>query len=704
VAFATLSSMLGKIPKILAVTLLLSVSFAAFGASKKRQIPIPPGPTPITLGETAVPLAGPWKFSPADSPWDGGTPLWSQPNFDDSSWATIDLTPPAEPFDLALSSDNALPGWSAKGFPNLTGYAWYRLRIHVANTGQPVWLKMPADFEDAYQIYANGQFVGQFGDFDASPPVFFVARPLAFPLPLPPSNGEVELALRFYMSPVSAVGASSVGGMHEPPILGPPLVLRLIASAQYRQLAFSRFGQFLTTMLFLLIAPAVLLGWLQNRRELTFLWLFIELTTSIPFFVVGWLALATRLPADSTTFWLSGVLDSIWVPGWIMVWWYWFGIHEKRWIPWVTWLMAFGNLVVGGLALSPARDIGFLSLSARNSLNDASLLLVAATCGLLLIVLVEGYRRDRVEGILATTPIVLLEIAALFNFFSPLFHIPYPSLHVFGLSIDVGSISSILLALVVGALAMRRFLRTRLDQERARQAIEQDLVQARELQEYVLVPEEINSPDFTVETQYQPAQTVGGDFFQTIPGRDSSLLIVIGDVSGKGVSAAMLVSVLIGAARTRANDSFDPASMLAVLNQRLVGRSGGHFATCLVAQLHPDGRLRIANAGHIAPYLNGAEMALSGSLPLGLAGKLEPTIQAFQLRPGDQLTFITDGVVEARNSVGEIFGFDRFRIISNDPVERIVARAEQFGQNDDITVLRVVYTAGRREMYAQEKS
>jgi hypothetical protein len=634
---------------------------------------------------------------------EGDSPVWAQPDFDDSGWSTMDFAPQNDRFDLTAGPGSFVPGWTAKGFSNLTGYAWYRLRVRVANPGQSVSLKMPADFDDAYQVYANGQFVGQFGRFESSPPTFFMSRPEVFALPPPASNGDIELALRFYMSPVSTL-STSAGGMHEPPIIGLPLTLRLIASTQNTGIAFSHFGQLLTTLLFLLLAPGVLWAWLQNRRELTFLWLFIELATSILFFVLGWMELASWLPFDSTEFWRSGVLDSIWVPGWIMVWWYWFGLNEKRWIPWAAWLITFADAVVEALALAPVRNINFLSLGLRNSFNDISLFLVAANCVLLLIVLVEGYRRDRTEGLLAAAPILLLEIGALFNYFSSLFNVPYPSLHIFSLSIDIGSIASILLALVVAVLAVRRFLRNRVRVELARQVIEQDLEQARELQQHVLIPDEINSPDFNVEAAYHPDQVVGGDFFQTIAGRDGNLLVVIGDVSGKGISAAMLVSVLVGAARTRANDSFDPASMLAVLNQRLVGRSGGHFATCLVAELQADGRLRMANAGHIAPYLNGAEIPFAGSLPLGLAGKVEPSLQALQLRPGDQLTFITDGVVEARNAGGELFGFARARIICNEPVSEIVRRAQEFGQNDDITVLRVDYTAGRREMFAKNKS
>jgi len=702
-----------KVPHLLcAALLLLSPSISApqrqpHNARKPQALhgarPVPSSPPAqlISLGESAVPLTGPWKFAPGDSPMEGDAPLWARPDFDDSGWSTVDITPRNGPSDLDLNRGGSVPGWTARGFPNLNGYAWYRLRIQVTNPGQPPSIKMPADFDDAYQVYANGRLAGQFGNFDSSAPTIFEPRPVVLALPPPAPNGDIELAIRFYMSPVSTLDTASAGGMHAPPVLGLPLTLRLIASAQKTREAFSRFGQLLATLLFLLLAPGALWAWLQNRRELTFFWLFFEFVTGVLFFVAGWIAVASWLPADSTEFWLFGVLDSTWIPGWIMVWWYWFGLNEKRWIPAATWLSAFGYLIAEGLALAPARDIGFLPLSLRIVLNDVSLVLVAATCILLLIVLLEGYRHDRVEGALATAPILLLELAALFNY-SPLLNIPYPSLHLFGLSIGVGNIASILLVLVVAVLATRRFLRNRVQQELARLAIDQDIEQASELQQHVLIPDEINSPDFNVEVKYRPAQIVGGDFFQTIVGRDASLLVIIGDVSGKGISAAMLVSVLVGAARTRANDSFDPASMLAVLNQRLIGRAGGHFATCLVAELQPDGRLRMANAGHIAPYLNGAEVPFTGSLPLGLAGKVEPSLQALQLRPGDRLTFITDGVVEARDERGELFGFPRARLISNEPVAEIVRRAEQFGQNDDITVLRVDYTAGRREMFARE--
>ena len=691
-----------RCPQLLAAALLALVSGSLLGAKRPQQpAPVPPG-VAVTLGDSAIPLNGPWKFSPGDSPVSMNpsvdspellvkSPDWAQPSFDDSHWAKVDLTPKTDPLDVASGASDSLPGWTAQGFPDLSGFAWYRLRIRMTNPGQPLSLKMPADFEDAYQIYANGKYVAEFGNFESSPPTIFRSRPEAFALPPPGPDGTMELALRFYMSPVSTL-TSGAGGMHEPPIIGLPSTLQLLVAAQNTNFAHRGFGALLCILLFLLLAPAALWAWLENRRELAFLWLFIALIQTVLFLLFMSLSQATLwLPADTAIFLLLGFLNPIWLPAWIMFWWYWFGLSRKRWIPIAAWSMAFAKIVVGVGALSPYAALDFLQFASRPSLFNFSLVFVAGECLLLIVVLVEGYRRDPTEGLLALVPSLLLQASALLTSFAPFLNLPFPSLDFFGFSIDVGDGASILMALVVGALVLRRFLRNRVVEELTRQSLELELEQAHELQQRVLLPEDLHSTNFTVETEYRPARIVGGDFFLTAVGRDGSLCIVIGDVSGKGIGAAMLVAVLVGAARTRAAQDFDPISMLQTLDERLSGRSGGHFATCLAAQLYPNGVLRIANAGHLPPYLNGCELDLEGALPLGIAGALSPAKRQYQLRQSDVLTFITDGVVEARNKRGELFGFEQARVLSQKPPAEVVSAVQAFGQDDDITVLRVSF-------------
>jgi len=668
---------------------LLPVS--ALGAPPKQGGISPNGPV-IILGDSAVPLTGPWKFSPGDSPWRGDSPLWAEPGFDDSRWPTLDLTPQADSFDLASSDQSRAPGWTAKGFPDLTGYAWYRMSIRVSDPSRQLSLKMPTDFDDAYQVYANGRFVGQFGRFDSSSPTLFFARPVTFALLPSTSAGQIDLALRFYMSPNPNLHSAGAGGMRSPPVLGLPLTAGLIQSSQEVSFAFGRFGRLLTMLLFLLMAPGVLWAWFENRRQLTFLWLFISLVSTVLYNYLDFISGATLLlTRNEPMFWLLVVLGPVWLPTWIMVWWSWFALRNRRWIPIAAWLTAPLTAFADYDAFLAARLPASLPSMTRASYIHASLLIVVIACILLLVVLIEGYRRDPTEALLAAVPIGLLELAALFSYFTPMFGLPFPALHFFGLAIDDSSIASILLALVLGALFLRRFLRDRVHDELSRQSLRSELEQARELQQRVLVPEDLHSPHFAVEAEYRPAQIVGGDFFVNIIGRDGSLCVVIGDVSGKGISAAMLVAVLVGAARTRAAQDFDPITMLKTLDDRLGGRSGGHFATCLAAHLFPNGVLRLANAGHIPPYLNGCELDIEGSMPLGIAGQCNPTKTQFQLRQGDILTFITDGVIEAKNKRGELLGFDQARVLSQKPPADVVSEVLAYGQDDDITVVRVTF-------------
>jgi len=219
--------------------------------------------------------------------------------------------------------------------------------------------------------------------------------------------------------------------------------------------------------------------------------------------------------------------------------------------------------------------------------------------------------------------------------------------------------------------------------------LEAEMAAAREIQR-VIVPERGGSfSGFSVESVYQPATQVGGDFFQVLPAGDDGLLVVVGDVAGKGLPAAMLVAMLVGSIRTIAEDSSDPVLMLRRLHERLVGHTNGGFATALAAHVARNGLVTIANAGHLSPYLDGKEFELDGALPLGISdgGKFEP--KRFELRPGSRLTFYSDGVVEAQNKTGELFGFDRARAISTQPAAAIVAAASQFGQEDDITVVTI---------------
>jgi serine phosphatase RsbU (regulator of sigma subunit) len=251
--------------------------------------------------------------------------------------------------------------------------------------------------------------------------------------------------------------------------------------------------------------------------------------------------------------------------------------------------------------------------------------------------------------------------------------------------LSLNGFAGILSTLSLALIMLLRSIRV----SRRQAELEGELAAAQQVQQ-VLLPEQIETvPGFAVETVYEPAQQVGGDFFQILPDGEGGLLVVVGDVAGKGLPAAMLVSVLVGAIRGVAEYTVDPAELLASLNERLVGRGGGSFSTALVAHIAASGQVTIANAGHLSPYLDGREVELPGALPLGVMSGATYETSRFYLAPGSRLTFYSDGVVEAQNQMGELFGFERAKSISTQPAAAIVEAAKIFGQEDDITVVAI---------------
>ena len=149
----------------------------------------------------------------------------------------------------------------------------------------------------------------------------------------------------------------------------------------------------------------------------------------------------------------------------------------------------------------------------------------------------------------------------------------------------------------------------------------------------------------------------------------------------------MLVSVIIGALLNRRSNQ--PAEVLAELNNAMAGQIEGGFVTCCAVLLQSNGWVLAANAGHIAPYVDGAEVAVEAGLPLGVVPEVSYVEAGFMLELETQLMLVSDGVVEAANAEGELFGFERTREISGKSAQEIADAAKAWGQNDDITVVTV---------------
>jgi serine phosphatase RsbU (regulator of sigma subunit) len=238
-----------------------------------------------------------------------------------------------------------------------------------------------------------------------------------------------------------------------------------------------------------------------------------------------------------------------------------------------------------------------------------------------------------------------------------------------------------------------------------RQSIAQELRVARSIQEASL-PKEVPEPEgWVISPRYQPAREVGGDFYDFHLLTEGRLGLVVGDATGKGVPAALVMSTTCGMLQVTAQalDSSSPGEVLAQVNETLLARIPQNmFVTCFYAILDPKrASLSYANAGHDLPYLhrNGeAEELKARGMPLGLMPGMSYEEGEASLGDGGCVLFYSDGLVEAHNPEGEMFSFPRLRaLIAEHGEERSLGDflmkelysfvGEGWQQEDDITLL-----------------
>jgi hypothetical protein len=336
-------------------------------------------------------------------------------------------------------------------------------------------------------------------------------------------------------------------------------------------------------------------------------------------------------------------------------------------------------------------------------------------CGLVSVLLFRGWRRGRGEAGIMLLPFFLAAIAdsadtllqyAAFHHWIPQQFGMY-RLHVGPIAFGIGTVAYTVFLGSLVAVILYRFIRV----SEVEQRNDAEISAARSVQALLIPTQLPSNRNFMLESAYLPVNGVGGDFFQVLPLKDDSFLIVVGDVSGKGLQAAMNSSTLVGALRNEL--SHDPATVLDHLNHVLLGAVSSPgavpdldtppcFATCLCARIYPDGGLTIANAGHLSPYREGRELELPPGLPLGVVADTHYEEATFQLSQGDRLVFLSDGVVEARDQHGELFGFERTQQVSHESARYIAQTARHFGQTDDITVVSLYLASPSAQRNHQE--
>ena len=673
---------------------LLTLVIAGLSAlSCRAQIAAPPTLVIDGLGKGTAPLDGLWQFHLGDDP------AWASPTLDDrtghSGWEQIAADKP----------------WGSQGHLAYAGYAWYRyhLRLSPAPGASPEFSLLIPRIEDVYEIYWNGARIARHGEMPPNPSFPFAEPPQTFSL------GQARdgvLAVRVWKQPLVSFDSGQQGGFFALPKVGSPeAIAGELAKSNYRWLHSHQyfFGEAALTALVSMLA---LIGWLRNRDQKALLWMSVFSGA----WVLTVILVDLRLPLsfDFALGWLQPVLGLRDVGLWFLLVWL-LQLSGNRRVVRFTAALAVVMMATSSLdGLLSAVNLSSPAAAHFVQVTDALLTAIFTLAELyapVLVVLGLRQRLDPARWMVAifaflSQMIFVVRIAlsqgSRFTHWKIAEQIDLPLITINGNPFNISTIFRLFLLISIIYAVFRHTREAILRQ----QAVEQDLRGAQELQR-VLIPNSLPPlPGFSLTSAYTPAQEVGGDFFQIIPlenDSSGSTLVVLGDVSGKGLRAAMAVSLIVGAIRTLAEFTTRPAELLAGLNRRLHGRLRGGFVTCLVLRLDSDGRCVIANAGHPAPFLNHQEIAVPGSLPLGLIPVAAYEETTVHLEAGDHFVLYTDGLLEARTPTGELFGFERLRELftSHPNAAQATEAALRFGQQDDITVLTLTRLAIGEESFTQ---
>ena len=219
---------------------------------------------------------------------------------------------------------------------------------------------------------------------------------------------------------------------------------------------------------------------------------------------------------------------------------------------------------------------------------------------------------------------------------------------------------------IVESFAQRQTLAEQSARREERARIDQEMQSAHYIQKSLLPAESPDIPGWQIQTFYRPARHVGGDFYDFLALPDGQIGIVIGDATGKGIPSALIMATTCAMLRAAAPGSRSPGYVLALVNNLLLQNiPSGTFTTCFYAILDPkSGSIRYANAGHNLPYLERDgeihELRAVG-MPLGLMPDQEYEEHALSVSAGNCTLFYTDGLVEAHNAEGEMFGAARIQ-------------------------------------------
>jgi len=619
----------------------------------------------------------------------------AKPDFDDSTWAVRDAR---ESFADVPDEDHLAD--ATPHDPNGTRPAghkrpdvWFRLHLKLAPDHAPVFLllELPPSLSGSsgpeslgLDVYSNGHRIQPEGPH-ADIPENYQQISRIYPLNAGASETQVTLAIRTELIPVGSGAYTNFFSRRTVHLGNRQDLDRVLELWSFHNL-FEHLPHLVNSILLLVLAVFLLALYFTQKGHIEYLWLALYELLQVP---IGLLDLAGSTARVDHVLYTTLVFQLLVISAYLYFEFLvaFLGLPKRWYIRMLRYSAPIPILAcISPVVLLPAH--GPVAIIMLAIVMIISVFWVLSWLIFIFTTLIQATLRRNFEAGLLLIPLLLSLVGWIENILmvsmNDLAGRPYRSpltLQAGPVPIHFSSFADFAGILVIVLIIFVRFLRIHRDQERA----SSELAAARSVQELMIPQEKLHTPGFEVESVYSPANEVGGDFYHVQSTPEGDLLVVIGDVAGKGLKAAMNVSMLMGALRRIPERS--PARILEALNRVLSGSES--FTTCQAAMFLASGEVILANAGHLPPYLNSQEVAVAGGLPLGVIAEVEYSENRLYLHPGDRLLMLSDGVVEARRPTGELFGFERVHNLSNLSAFYIADAAKSFGQEDDITVLTV---------------
>jgi sigma-B regulation protein RsbU (phosphoserine phosphatase) len=625
------------------------------------------------------------------------------PDFDDTSWALRDARdsisdvpdedrPPGPPKNRKGGPDDGPPDFPKD---HKRPFAWFRMHIRLAQGHGPVsmLIELPVSHQASMDpgttgtgqdvdVYANGRLVppeGPHGD-EAS---HYLPISRIYNLDIPSSETSLTVVVRTLNIPFGFAAYTHFFATRTLRLGNPEDLSRSLELWSIRNL-FERLPRLINAVLLVFLSIFLFVLYFTQKGHVEYLWLAFHELIQAP---IGFIDLAGSSANLDQLWYVALIFQLVLISAYL----YFeflvsFLALRRRW--YILLLRWSSPIIVGvGPSLLMVGHESFVGVLLVVFVLG-SVIWLGAWFLFCLITLINATIRRNFEAGLLLIPLILTIVGiaepmltgGMTDWSGHRYNSPL-TIQAGPIPIRFASIADFTGLLAIVIIIFARFLRIHRDRERA----SSELAAARNVQELMIPQEKAATPGFEIDSVYNPATEVGGDFYHIDPTADGGLLVVIGDVAGKGLKAAMNVSMVMGALRRVTERS--PAKILESLNRVLLGSES--FTTCQAAWFGSNGELVIANAGHLPPYLNSQEVALPGGLPLGVLAENTYEEVRLYLHPGDRILLMSDGVVEARHSSGELFGFDRVHNLSNQSAFYIADSAKEFGQEDDITVLTV---------------